>query len=249
MPWSDVSYLTPKARSVDAGMTGRGSVAIETIHPGEFVVAFGGRCMPRSEFDLLPEGQQSRSIQIGDELFLAGHPEPEVADFVNHSCEPNCGMSGATIVVAMRSIDAGEELTYDYAMSDGSDYDEFECRCGAGTCRGKVTGHDWLRPDLQQRYRGWFSPYLAARIERLAARRPLSKSDVERLLAGYDSDPVATLTAAMRVVLGHPHADFATLVDCAPFPDATRRALREHDPSALDVLATTLNELRTIPHP
>ena len=249
MPWSNVSHLTPKARAMDAGQTGHGSVAVETIHAGEFVVAFGGKCMVRADFDLLPAGQQSRSIQIDDDLFLAGHPEPEVADFVNHSCEPNCGMNGATIIVALRTIEPGEELTYDYAMSDGSDYDEFECHCGSAMCRGTVTGNDWRLPELQQRYRGWFSPYLNARIERLAARRPLNKSDVERLLADYDHNPVAALTDALRIVLGYPHADFATLIQSAPLDDATRRALAVRDTATLDALVATLNELRTIPHP
>jgi len=35
-------------------------------------------------------------------------------------------------------------------------------------CRGKVTGYDWMLPELQIRYRGYFSPYLAARIASLA---------------------------------------------------------------------------------
>jgi len=163
-----VSYLTPKARPVLVGAAGRGSVAIEPISAGEVLVAFGGRAMHRDEFDLLPDGQRARSIQIEEFLYLAGAPEPEPADFINHSCEPNGGMSGSTIVVAMRDIEPGEALTYDYATSDGSDYDEFECLCGALTCRGKVTGNDWMLPDLQVRYRGYFSPYLANRIAALA---------------------------------------------------------------------------------
>ncbi len=173
-----VSYLTPKARPVHLGAAGRGSVAVEFIAAGEVVVAFGGRAMPRDEFDLLPSGQQSRSIQIADDLYLAGATDPEPADFINHSCEPNCGMSGSTIVVAMRDIAPGEHLTYDYAMSDGSDYDEFECLCGSHLCRGKVTGSDWLAPELQLQYRGYFSPYLANRIAALvgtgAGRRSFS---------------------------------------------------------------------------
>ena len=164
-----VSYLTPKARPVAVGAAGRGSIAVEPIAAGEVVAAFGGRCMSRDEFDLLPVGQQVRSIQIGEALFLAGSPEPEPADFINHSCEPNGRMSGATMVVAARDIEVGEPITYDYATSDGSDYDEFECACGSVLCRGKVTGNDWMLPELQLRYRGGFSPYLAARIASLAS--------------------------------------------------------------------------------
>jgi hypothetical protein len=49
-------------------------------------------------------------------------------------------------------------------MSDGGDYDEFECLCGSVECRGVVTGRDWQLPELQTRYAGWFSPYLAKKF-------------------------------------------------------------------------------------
>lgn len=173
-----VSYLSPKARPVAMGAAGRGSIAADRIAAGEVVAAFGGRCLTRDEFDLLPAEQQVRSIQIDEALFLAGAIEPEPADFINHSCEPNCAMKGSTVVVALRDIEIGEAITYDYATSDGSDYDEFECVCGTALCRGKVTGHDWMLPELQLRYRGQFSPYLAARIAALvtvgAERRAFS---------------------------------------------------------------------------
>lgn len=163
------SYLTPKARTAPHARGGHGSVAVERIGAGEVIAAFGGRCVSRPELDLLPVSQQVRSIQIEEQLFLAGSPEPEPADFVNHSCEPNCGMHGQTVLVALRDIEAGEAITYDYAMSDGCDYDEFECHCGSLRCRGKVTGNDWMIPELQLRYRGSFSPYLAARIASLVS--------------------------------------------------------------------------------
>jgi len=63
-----------------------------------------------------------------------------------------------------RSIQIDDELTFDYAMSDGTDYDEFECHCGSTLCRGIVRGRDWRLPEVQHRYAGSFSPYLAARI-------------------------------------------------------------------------------------
>ena len=87
---------------------------------------------------------------------------------MNHSCEPNCGFLGNVILVTMRDIEAGEELTFDYAMSDGCDYDEFECRCGRAVLPGQGHRQRLDGPGLQRRYRGWFSPYLARRIDRLA---------------------------------------------------------------------------------
>ncbi|MEY2581522.1 MAG: uncharacterized protein QOE09_1371 [Ilumatobacteraceae bacterium] len=162
-----VSYLTPKARPTATPGKGYGSVASEPIAAGEVVAAFGGRCVTRDEFELLPASQQVRSLQIDENLYMAGAPEPEPADFINHSCDPNCALSGSVILIAGRDIDVGEELTYDYATTDGSDYDEIECSCGTARCRGKVSGHDWMLPELQLRYRGSFSPYLAKRIAAL----------------------------------------------------------------------------------
>lgn len=162
-----VCFLTPKARPAATRGKGYGSIATEPISAGEVVAAFGGRCVTRDEFDLLPPSQQVRSLQIDEHLYMAGTPEPEPADFINHSCEPNCALTGTVVLVAMRDIAVGDELGYDYATTDGSNYDEFECVCGSALCRGKVTGHDWMLPELQLRYRGSFSPYLAKRISAL----------------------------------------------------------------------------------
>jgi hypothetical protein len=49
-------------------------------------------------------------------------------------------------------------------MSDGSPYDEFACGCGSHDCRRRVSGDDWKRSELWQRYAGYFSPYLQRRI-------------------------------------------------------------------------------------
>lgn len=35
---------------------------------------------------------------------------------LNHSCEPNCGMLGQTLIIAMRDIGPGEELCFDSAV-------------------------------------------------------------------------------------------------------------------------------------
>lgn len=71
------------------------------------------------------------------------------------------------MLIAMRDIEPGEELTFDYAMCDASDYDEFNCLCGMPTCRGIVTGADWRDPVLQAKYMGYHSPYLLKRIAAL----------------------------------------------------------------------------------
>jgi hypothetical protein len=64
-----------------------------------------------------------------------------MAAFVNHSCNPNCESDqfGDHIwIVALRDIEAGEELTYDYCLWDGEPGDEAPCYCGASNCRGTM---------------------------------------------------------------------------------------------------------------
>jgi len=83
----------------------------------------------------------------------------------NHSCEPNIGVQGQIVFVALRNIEPGEELTHDWATTDDDTY-EMACRCGAPSCRGVVTGQDWRRPELQARYGEFMSWYLRDKIRR-----------------------------------------------------------------------------------
>jgi uncharacterized protein len=159
------SYVSPKVR---ANETVGGTVVLEPIAAGEVVAAFSGRYVTRTEFDALTTAQQRRGVQVEEELFLVGD-EDDADEFINHSCDPSCGLSGSSVLVALRPLRPGDTITYDYATSDGSDFDEFECRCGTALCRGKVTGHDWMLPELQLRHRGHFSPYLARRIAALSS--------------------------------------------------------------------------------
>ena len=167
----DYNWLSPKAEARPAGEKGWGAFAVEPIAAGETVTAFGGWVMPMSVLETLSHDRQSRSIQVDADLYLVSAETPEPGDMLNHSCEPNCGLSGQLLLVAMRDIAPGEELSFDYAMCDASDYDEFRCLCGQPTCREIVTGADWRDPELQDKYAGWFSPYLERRIAALPSRR------------------------------------------------------------------------------
>ncbi|MFP1155473.1 SET domain-containing protein-lysine N-methyltransferase [Mycobacterium sherrisii] len=86
--------------------------------------------------------------------------------FINHSCEPNVGFAGNIVLVTMRAVGAGEELTTDYALFDDHD-EQMTCHCNAPSCRGVIDGHDWRRSDLQRRYRGYFSWYLQRKINEM----------------------------------------------------------------------------------
>jgi hypothetical protein len=74
----------------------------------------------------------------------------------------------------------------------------------------------------------------------------LKKRHVERLLAGYDADPIAALSAALRVALDMPDAAWPALLAAAPIDDARRQLLLSADEATLDQLATELNEFRCV---
>ena len=161
-------YLSPKLEVRFAPEKGGQAVyARSALKKDELLTVWGGRVVTLQQVLELPRTEQSHTIQIHDELYLAPLDMEEPADLINHSCNPNAGICGQIALVAMRDIAANEEITFDYAMADSSSFDEFECACNAATCRGKVTGADWKRPELWVRYDGYFSTYLQLRINHL----------------------------------------------------------------------------------
>lgn len=73
----------------------------------------------------------------------------------------------------------------------------------------------------------------------------LRKAEAEALLADYDDDPVAALTAALRAALDEPGAGWEALV--RRLPPSWHTPLLGRSPEALDALAAELNETRAIP--
>ena len=162
-----LSYLSSKTEVRESKIHGRGLFANADIAKDEVVVVKGGHIIDRETLrrEITPR-LGPVEIQIDDNLFIAPATEEErelSMLYSNHSCDPNLGMRGEITFVAMREIRAGEELTHDWAMTDDDDY-SVECNCGATNCRKMLTGEDWQRPELQKKYAGYFSAYLAKKI-------------------------------------------------------------------------------------
>jgi uncharacterized protein len=162
-----LSFLSTKVIVRPSPIHGRGSFATADVAKDEIVAVKGGHIV---------DGETLRGkitprlgpveIQIDDDLFIAPVTEEEREGsmlYSNHSCDANIGMRGEITFVAMRNIRAGEELTHDWATTDDDDY-SVECKCGSPNCRKILTGKDWQRPELQARYAGYFSTYLARKI-------------------------------------------------------------------------------------
>lgn len=154
------SFISPKIRIGQSKIHGMGMFAKTIIRPGEIVFIKGGHILMRNE--IFSSETIGSYLPIDDDIFLAARSmdeEPLIKLFVNHSCDPNCGLRGEITFIAMREINPGEELTIDYAMIDNEKY-EFICTCGSDICRKIITGFDWKNPELQKKYFDYFARYL-----------------------------------------------------------------------------------------
>lgn len=167
-PLSIYSYVSSKleVRPVPE-KGGSGMFAVEPVEEGELLVVWGGELRTEDQIADLQDGDNCHGLQVDEGVYLWSIRDGDAADYVNHSCNPNAWVSGQISLLARRTIQAGEEITFDYATTDASDYDTFECHCGSPLCRGVVTGKDWQRADLQERYRGHFSAYIQRRIDKM----------------------------------------------------------------------------------
>jgi len=90
----------------------------------------------------------------------------EASHYLNHSCQANVGFASDTSLVTIRDIEAGEMISNDYALTEHliGFFPGFKCNCGAPNCRGQVTVNDWRIPELQVRYKGYFTSGVEALI-------------------------------------------------------------------------------------
>ena len=115
----------------DSPIHGRGVFATRRIEPGEVIID-GCR-------DIL-SGEAAEALCVEERPFLSVVDGRNIlmkppSRFVNHSCSPNARGTDRHDV-AIRAIEAGEEVTVDYS----SEVPELrlECNCGAAHCRGSL---------------------------------------------------------------------------------------------------------------
>ncbi|HEU4853357.1 MAG TPA: SET domain-containing protein-lysine N-methyltransferase [Telluria sp.] len=128
---------------------GNGVFAARHIEAGERIVEYTGA---RIEWDEATERHARSGVPVNYTLFFTlsdgrvidGGDHGNDARFINHSCDPNCEAyeeDERVFIHALRDIEKGEELNYNYAL----EYDDrhtpaikkaFACRCGAPNCTG-----------------------------------------------------------------------------------------------------------------
>ena len=161
----NTTYSAPGLKVVSLGSRGRGVVAERNFKQGEVIAIWRGSIITERKVIALSDSERSQLLQVDEDTFLVTNKALLTVDYINHSCEPNCGFTDSTTLVAMREIATGEAITFDYAMSDTKTIFAFDCWCGSAKCRKKISGDDWRLADLQKRYSGWFAPHVARLIK------------------------------------------------------------------------------------
>src|SRR5438132_5874153 len=70
------------------------------------------------------------------------------AYYLNHSCNPNSGIRDKVIIVAMRDIERGEEITLDYSITEADPYSKMKWKCGNRHCRKIIRSIQLLPEDV-----------------------------------------------------------------------------------------------------
>lgn len=139
---------------------GVGLYARSKIFPGERIATFDGPIYTAKSNEgidpRLPNNPRDHAIQFAE---MAWRDSDGFARYANHSCRPNCGIADRFDIVAIRVIDKGEEILWDYDMANDSAW-AMTCRCGEDNCRGIIAGYRFLPPALRRAYRPFTSDWL-----------------------------------------------------------------------------------------
>lgn len=137
---------------------GRGVYATRKIPAATKIIEYVGELIDKKESERRAWAQHAKAQSHGDAAVyiftltdkwdIDGDVPWNTARLINHSCDPNCEawIEGKRIFIhSLRDIEAGEELTFDYAF-DVECYEDHPCLCGRDGCIGYIVGREqWPR--------------------------------------------------------------------------------------------------------
>jgi len=129
---------------------GRGVFATRRIRSGRSLIAYEGQILTEEEADARYDDEaddpHTLLFHVEGDRYIDASVGGNDARFINHSCDPNCEsvvVDGAVVIRAIRNIQPGAELTYDYALEIEANPSRvrralYACLCGAARCRGTM---------------------------------------------------------------------------------------------------------------
>lgn len=171
---------------------GHGVFAAQPVAARTRILRFAGELLEAPAIDAAARaGAHDDYLQIGDGLYLGRSGGAD--DLINHACEPNTYVRVTTrgvFLVALEDIAAGDELRFDYGVTQVAFPFRFRCLCGAASCRGEIGNYDEIPAAVMAGYRaaGAIPPHVAARLLTRAGRR--ARRSAARAAQEHDAEIV-----------------------------------------------------------
>jgi hypothetical protein len=143
---------------------GLGVFATQRIVKGTRIIEYVGERVSHDEADRRYEVKDANDSHtflfiVDSKTVIDAGTDGNDARFFNHSCDPNCESvveNKRVFIEAIRTVESGAELTYDYQIQreddDPDNIDEvFACRCGFPQCRGTMLWPTERKPKRAKR--------------------------------------------------------------------------------------------------
>jgi SET domain-containing protein len=169
---ADPLYVVRRSR-----IHGRGVYAARRIRSGTRIIEYIGDRISHEEadtrYDMKAEDDGHTFLfVVDDDLCIDAGVGGNAARFINHKCDANCEtiIEGRRVFIeAIRTIQPGEELGYDYQLTwettdDPEELKLYTCRCGAPNCRGTMLDREAV--DVRKKRK-----QAAARKKKAAAKK------------------------------------------------------------------------------
>jgi|SRR3989344_854766 len=135
------------------GSSQKGVFVLKNFRKFEKIADFSGKILMGYQIPKITKPKDDRFVQIGESKYLG--PSGKIDDFFNHSCNPNSGLvikNNKVVLVAIKNITKGEEVTWDYSTTMDENYWEMKCLCKSKNCRGKISDFKYLSKNIQNKY-------------------------------------------------------------------------------------------------
>lgn len=137
--------------------------ATRSFQPGEVIADFSAGTIAAEPTYLTVQ------VGVGKHITL----QPEFLQYINHSCEPNVFFNTTTMqVVALKNIEAEEEMSFFYPSTEWKMTQSFRCYCGNAACIGEIRGAAYLSKEAQEKYR--LTDFIQQQLAKQPARQKVA---------------------------------------------------------------------------
>lgn len=149
--------VNPKIEIRNTSIRGKGLFSLREIKKDEVLFDWeGGTVYEAEKCSNLPKDTADHVIQFEEHKWIYSDG---LGTYVNHSCNPNAGISGKFKLVAMKDMRPNEEIFLDYDMTEDSDW-SMECNCCSNNCRKVIKGFRFLPGSSRVKYKGYISEWI-----------------------------------------------------------------------------------------